>query len=204
MIYNNIFDSLGIVSIIIGSIALLSIFFFIERLTYINKITLDTAGFVDGIINLLKNNKRNEALTLCEETLGPIASIIRTCILCENNTIKNIETKISALSTLDINTISKRLDLLKYLGFSSSCFGLIGTLVSISNNFDNLINNNLILEPKVLLAFFTYSINTTIFGFFTAFIVFIMHTFLAYKIKLLIFDMQWSTHKVCEFLFYSK
>lgn len=202
--YNNILESLGFIGAMIVFIAIISSFFFIERLYYINMISINVPNFVDGIINLLKNCKRNEALTLCEETESPITSIVRTCLMHRNDKIQNIEIKISGIATLEINILNKRLDLLKYLCFASSAFGLMGTLLSILDNFDEILHNNLRLDPILIASFFSYALNTTILGLFISIIIFTFHTYLTHKIKLMIHEMEWSSHKLIDYFIENK
>jgi len=203
MKHYSILESLGFVGAIITILGLIAVFLFIERLSYINKITIDTVSFVEGILNLLKFDKRNEALTLCEETTGPIASITRTYIMHDEKSDNNIELQISSLSSIEIRVLSKSLDLLKFLSFLSSCVGLVGTLLSVYKNFDILVKNNSVLDPHILLTFFTYAVNTSIFGFLVAILIFIFYTYLRYRIKLIIYDMEWSAYKFAEFITYN-
>ena len=203
MKHYSILESLGFIGAIIMIVCLISLFIFIERLSYINKVTIDTVSFVEGILNLLKSDKRNEALTLCEETTGPIASISRNFLMHDDKTDKNIEFKMSSLASIEIRVLSKRLDLLKFLSFISSSIGLIGTLLSVYKNFDILVKNNTVLDPHILLTFFTYAINTSIFGFLVAILIFIFYSYLSYRIKFIIYDMEWSAYKFTEFIAYN-
>ena len=58
----SILESLGLVGFIICFLALLCSVLFVERISHINKVTLDTPGFIDGIINLLKLNLKLESV----------------------------------------------------------------------------------------------------------------------------------------------
>ena len=195
----NIFESMGFIGAMILIAGLISVFFFIDRLYYLNKISLDVPNFVDGIFNLLKTKKINEALTLCEEIESPITSIIRICILHKDNTIYNMEIKISSIASLEINCLLKRLDLLKFLCLISSSLGLIGSLISILSNFDRILQNNLRLDPQTLLSFYSYAVNTTIFGVSISLIIYTFYLILHYRINTIITEMEWTAHKMCVY-----
>jgi len=195
----NIFDSLGFIGLLIFIIFILCLIIFVERLSYVNKIAIDSAGFVEGIINLLKLNKKIEAITLCEETESPISSIIKTCLLHNVDTKIKIENSISTVASLETNLLSKRLWLLKFLSLFSILLGLMGTFISITNHFDNFIHKKMALDPTTLLSFLTYALNTTILGLFISILTFCAYSYIQFRIKYIIHDMEWSAHKIHEY-----
>ena len=50
---------------------------FIERALYLHKGQIGTEDFLNGIRNLLVKKRHVEALTLCEETPGPLAKVVK-------------------------------------------------------------------------------------------------------------------------------
>jgi len=197
--YQNIYDSLGLIGIVIIIISFLSFYIFIERLSHFNKVSINAPSFVEGILNLLKSNKHNEAVTLCEETEGPVSTIIRSSLLQHNDNILRINNSISTVASLEIYSITKRMLLLKYIAVISSLLGLMGTLLSIVNNFDNALQANIPLDPSILISYYSYAIHTTILGFVVSIISFLLFTYLNYRILNIIYDMEWVAHKMNEF-----
>jgi len=201
--YQTIFESLGFIGLLIVFLLLLSLFFFIQRLSLINAISIDSANFVDGILNLLNSNKRIEAITLCEETQGPVSSMIRSTLLHNIKDINKIENSFNTVASLEISILNKRIEILKYLAICSTMLGLLGTLISIVENLDIVISSNVALNPMILLTFFTYAINTSILGVLVSIVIFFIFTYLQYRIKIIISDMEWSAHKIHHFFIYS-
>ncbi|MBN2233695.1 MAG: MotA/TolQ/ExbB proton channel family protein, partial [Opitutales bacterium] len=54
---------------------------FTERLFYLHKGHISSSSFVDGITNLIRKRRLVEALTVCEESPGPIPNIIKAALL---------------------------------------------------------------------------------------------------------------------------
>ncbi|NBX58868.1 MAG: MotA/TolQ/ExbB proton channel family protein, partial [Opitutaceae bacterium] len=50
---------------------------FIERTLLLHRAQIRSTEFLSGIKNLLQKNRLMEALTLCEETPGPVAKLIK-------------------------------------------------------------------------------------------------------------------------------
>ena len=195
----NIFESLGIIGILIVIVFLLAIFLFLERLSFINLISINASSFIDGILNLLNSNKELEVITLCEESTSPISTIIRSCLLHKNDNILNIEQSINALASLEITNLNKRIYIFNYLSILPSLLGLLGTLLSIYNHLNILIIKDVVLDPNLLISFFLYSINSTILGCFVTIIVFSLSSYLKYRVSIITNDMQWCTHKIFDY-----
>lgn len=54
---------------------------FIERLLYLHRGQIRSTAFVGGIKNILAKRRLMEALTVCEETPGPVAAVVKSALL---------------------------------------------------------------------------------------------------------------------------
>ena len=62
-------------------ISLLVFVLFIERSLFLHKGQIGTQDFLGGIKNLVRKKRLVEALTLCEDTPGPMARIMKSALL---------------------------------------------------------------------------------------------------------------------------
>ena len=63
------------------ALGLLGVMFFIERALYLHRGQIRAKAFVDGIKNTLVKRPLIEALTVCEETPGPVAAVVKAALL---------------------------------------------------------------------------------------------------------------------------
>ena len=69
----NILAKGGPVVWLLAVLGLAVVVIFVERLLYLHRGQIRSGEFVSGIKNLLAKGRLMEALTLCEETPGPVA-----------------------------------------------------------------------------------------------------------------------------------
>ena len=55
---------------------------FLERLFHLHRAHSHGQDFVEGIMTVVRKGNLAEAVTLCEDTAGPVARIVREALLC--------------------------------------------------------------------------------------------------------------------------
>src|SRR5918911_4054166 len=63
------------------ALGFLGVMLFVERLLYLHRGQIRAKAFIDGIKNALAKRRLVEALTLCEETPGPVAAVVKAALL---------------------------------------------------------------------------------------------------------------------------
>ena len=58
-------------------LAILTLMLFIERALYLHRGQIRSTEFINGIKNILSKRRIVEALTVCEETPGPVAAVVK-------------------------------------------------------------------------------------------------------------------------------
>ena len=66
------------VLLVIGFICLVLV---IERTLFLHRGQIKSTEFISGIKNILAKRRIVEALTVCEETPGPVAAVVRAALL---------------------------------------------------------------------------------------------------------------------------
>ena len=67
----------GVSTYPLAALGIMSAVIFLERVFFLHKSHIGVEDFVSGIKNLVNKDRHLEALTLCEETPGPIPRISR-------------------------------------------------------------------------------------------------------------------------------
>ena len=58
-------------------VGLVALGIFLERALFLHRGQISSTEFLNGIKNLLEKDRLMEALTVCEETPGPVATVVK-------------------------------------------------------------------------------------------------------------------------------
>ena len=86
--------------ILLGSVLFVAIF--IERLYHYHRAQIDTNEFIAGIRNVLKKGNIAEAISICEETPGPVAHIIKAALLKHDRSREEITKTIEDAALMEV------------------------------------------------------------------------------------------------------
>ena len=197
MKYLNVFDVAGPVAWPLLGMAVFGITVFFERTTFFQKVQINASDFLDGIINLLKKNRSLEALTLCEETLGPVAALVRAALLHRNSSKQEIQEAIQSVAMLEIPTLAKRQRLLGTVAGLSPMLGLLGSVLACLDSLQRLGTRAITVD---LNPDFSSALLTTAFGLSIAMLAYCGKEFLRSRVDSIIRDMEWSAHGIYRYL----
>ena len=197
MKYLNIFDVAGPVAWPLLGMAVFGITVFFERTTFFQKVQINASDFLDGIINLLKKNRFLEALTLCEETRGPVAALVRAALLHRNSSRQEIQEAIQSVAMLEIPTLAKRQRLLGTVAGLSPMLGLLGSVLACLDSLQRLGSpaTTVNLNPD-----FSSALLTTAFALSISMLAYCGKEFLRSRVDSIIRDMEWSAHGIYRYL----
>ncbi len=197
MKYLNVFDVAGPVAWPLLGMAVFGITVFFERTTFFQKVQINASDFLDGIINLLKKNRSLEALTLCEETPGPVAALVRAALLHRNSSKQEIQEAIQSVAMLEIPTLAKRQRLLGTVAGLSPMLGLLGSVLACLDSLQTLGSQDATvnLNPD-----FSSALLTTALGLSIAMLAYCGKEFLRSRVDSIIRDMEWSAHGIYRYL----
>ncbi len=197
MKYLNVFDVAGPVAWPLLGMAVFGLTVFFERTTFFQKVQINASDFLDGIINLLKKNRSLEALTLCEETQGPVAALVRAALLHRNSSKQEIQEAIQSVAMLEIPTLAKRQRLLGTVAGLSPMLGLLGSVLACLDSLQRLGSQDATVNPNLD---FSSALLTTALGLSIAMLAYCGKEFLRSRVDSIIRDMEWSAHGIYRYL----
>ncbi len=71
----------GPMMLVLAGLAVLGVMVFVERLLFLHRGQIRAREFLEGIRNILAKRRLVEALTVCEETPGPVAAVVKVALL---------------------------------------------------------------------------------------------------------------------------
>jgi len=181
---------------------LLSLFgftLFIERTLFLHKGQIRTNDFLNGIKNLLKKGRLVEALTVCEETPGPVASVIKSALLHHDQGEDAMRGAIQSAAVVEIPTLERRVGTLEAIARTAPLLGLLGTVIGLGNAFFKLQQAGAYANVGILSSGFGDALITTATGLAISAMSYLAYHFLHGRVRALVHDMEYAGHDLMMF-----
>ncbi|MBL00187.1 MAG: flagellar motor protein MotA [Opitutales bacterium] len=195
---NNFISQGGFVMYPLLFISLLGFVLFVERSLFLHKGQIGTQDFLSGIKNLVRKKRLVEALTLCEDTPGPMARIMKSALLNYGESRETIRSAIQSAAIVEIPTLERRIGTIAALARVAPLLGFLGTLVAAfqalylfeSFNGDSSVLSRLLAEALITSA---SGLAISVMGM-------LAYHFLFGRVRALVHDFEWAGHDINEFL----
>ena len=179
-------------------ISLLGFVLFIERSLFLHKGQIGTQDFLSGIKNLVRKKRLVEALTLCEDTPGPMARIMKSALLNYGESRETIRSAIQSAAIVEIPILERRIGTIAALARVAPLLGFLGTLIAAlqalylleSFNGDSGLLSRLLAEALI----------TSASGLAISVMAMLAYHFLSGRVRALVHDFEWVGHDIHEFL----
>src|SRR4051812_24530707 len=117
-------------------LALLGLLLFIERTLFLHRGQIRAKAFVDGIKNILAKRRLVEALTLCEETPGPVAAVVKAALLHAGDSAEAMRFHVQEAGIVELPALERRLGSIAALAQVAPLVGLLGTMLGMISTFE--------------------------------------------------------------------
>jgi biopolymer transport protein ExbB len=180
--------------------SLISFIIFIERVLFLHRGQIRSSEFVTGIKNIVRKQRLVEALTLCEETPGPVPSLVKASLLHFGEKEEKIRYEIQEAALVEIPVLEKRLGTLVALAKSAPLVGLLGTVLGLAQTFYNMEQGGNYSDATVLSNGMWQSLITTACGLAIAVLTYLGFHFLHGRVRALVRDMEWTGNELLKFI----
>jgi len=185
----------------LAGLSLLGLVFFLERALFLHKGQIGTAKFIEGIKNLARKRRVLEALTVCEETPGPVASVVKAALLHYREDETRLRGAIQAMALVEIPTLERRLGTIAAIAKVAPLLGLLGTVLSLLQGFKQM-NEDAggYANASEFSGIIASALVTTAAGLGIAVLAYLAHHFLYGRVRALVHDMEWVGNEMLQFL----
>jgi len=180
--------------------SLIGFLIFIERVLYLHRGQIRSSEFVTGIKNIVRKQRLVEALTLCEETPGPVPNLVKASLLHFGEDEEKIRYEIQEAALVEIPVLEKRLGTLAALAKSAPLVGLLGTVLGLAQTFYDMQESGNYSDATVLSNGMWQSLLTTAFGLAIAVLTYLGFHFLHGRVRALVRDMEWTGNEMLKFI----
>lgn len=181
-------------------LSILGFIFFIERTLYLHKGQIGAASFLEGIKNLLRKRRLLEALTVCEETPGPIPSVVKAALLNYDQGPERMRAAVEEAAIIEIPALERRIGTIAAIAKIAPLLGLLGTLVALLQAFTAMGRSGPYTDASTFSLQISQALITTVIGLAIAVMAHLAHHFLHGRVRALVHDMEWAANQIMQFL----
>ena len=163
----------------------------------------NTNQFFDDVKTVYDDSGKEQAIELCENTPGPVASIFYAGLSKMEKTKEEVEKAVQNAGGLEMAFLEKNMIWINSVITIAPMLGFTGTVVGMIKAFEDIKMANDI-SPAVVAGGISQALLTTAFGLIVAMIMQVAQNFFVSMIDKLILDMEEQSIKIVEYLHSSK
>jgi biopolymer transport protein ExbB len=181
-------------------IGLVALAIFIERALFLHRGQIRSKEFLNGIKNLLQKGRLMEALTLCEETPGPVAAVVKAGLRHAGDAEPGMRFAIQEAALVELPVLERRINSLAAIAQITPLLGLLGTLLGMIKTYWLFNQGGNYATPAVLAGGMWEALLTAAAGLAIAIPVHLARHFLNGRVRALVHDMEWVGNELMRYL----
>ena len=172
----------------------------IERFWSLRRATIDAREFMDTMRNVLRQNRVQEAIEICDETDGPIARITKAGLLKHKSSKEDIREAIEDAGHLEIPRLERYLSALATCANIAPLLGLLGTVSGMIRAFQQIEHLQGQVNPSDLAGGINNALVTTAAGLSVAIPTLVVYNYFVSRVESMIVEMEISSSELVELL----
>ena len=182
------------------ALGLLGLMLFVERTLYLHRGQIRAKEFVDGLKNILAKRRLVEALTVCEETPGPVAAVTKAALLHAGDGAESMRFHVQEAAVVELPALERRLGSIAAIAQVAPLVGLLGTMIGMITTFAAFEKGGNYAMPGALAAGLWQALLSTAASLMLAISAHLAHHFLSGRVRAIVRDMEWSANEIMKYL----
>lgn len=178
---------------------IIAIGIFLEKWFNYHRAHINTTDFVAGIKNALKRGNVTEASTLCDDTPGPVAEVVKAGITNRDRVREEVREAMEDAARIEIARLERRLVVLATIAQITPLLGFLGTVFGMIAMFRQ-IQNVTLPSPGQLAGGVWEALLTTAGGLIIAVPTYVAYNYLVSRVQNLVLDMERAANEMIGFL----
>lgn len=172
----------------------------IERLITLRRASIDTREFMDTMRQVLRQNRVQDAIQICEETDAPVARILKAGILKHNKSKEEIREAVEDAGHLELPRLERYLAALATCSNIAPLLGLLGTVQGMIMAFAQIQNKRGQVNPADLAEGISTALYTTAAGLTVAIPLIVLYNYFVTRVDNMVIEMEISSAELVELL----
>lgn len=171
---------------------------FVERVLYLHRGHIRSTEFINGIKNILAKRRIVEALTVCEETPGPVAAVVKAALLHADDGPEQMRARVQEAAVVELPALERRLSSIAAIAQVAPLLGLLGTVLGMVTTF--LAFQAGYATAQALAGGMWQALLSTAGGLMLAIPAHLAHHFLSGRVRAIVGDIEWSGNEIMNYL----
>jgi len=172
----------------------------IERFFSLRRASIDTRDFMDTMRTILRQNRFQDAIDVCDETDGPVARIMKAGLLKHNRSKEDIREAIEDAGHLEIPRLERYLSALATVANIAPLLGLLGTVTGMIKAFAQIQHKEGLVNPADLAGGINSALVTTAAGLSIAIPTLVAYNYFVSRVENMVLEMEISSSELVELL----
>ncbi len=173
---------------------------FIERALYLHRGQIRAKAFVDGIKNILAKRRLIEALTVCEETPGPVAAVVKAALLHADDAPETMRFHVQEAGVIELPAIERRIGSIAAIAQVAPLVGLLGTVLGMVATFQAFEKGGNYAMAGALSTGMKQALLVAAGSLMLAIPAHLAHHFLTGRVRAIVRDVEWSANEIMKYL----
>lgn len=186
--------------VVVLLMAVITLVLFIERTLFLHRSQIRSKPFIDGIKNTLEKRRIVEALTLCEETPGPVAAVVKAALLHANDEAEPMRFAVQEAAVVEMPPLERRLGSIAAFGQVAPMVGLLGTVLGMITTFQAFMQGGQYATAHALSSGMWQALLTTAASLMVAIPTHLAYHFLTGRVRALVRDVEWAGNEIMQYL----
>jgi biopolymer transport protein ExbB len=183
------------VLLVVGFIGLI---IFIERTLFLHRGQIRSTAFISGIKNILAKRRIVEALTVCEETPGPVSAVTKAALLHADDDPEKMRFYVQEAAVVELPALERRIGAIAAIAQVAPLVGLLGTVLGMTTTF--LAFERDYATASVLSKGMWQALLSTAGSLMIAIPAHLAHHFLVGRVKAIVRDVEWAGNEIMKYL----
>ncbi len=204
MFLSEILDKGGPVVWLILFCGFIALLIFLEKMLYFHRIQINVGELVHGLVNVLKKGNIIEAVSLCDETPGPAAHVLRSAIISYEQGDSDISQAIDDAALGEMPRLEARMNILATIAYITPLLGLLGTVLGMIEVFQKLVEMSAFVNARELAGGIGKALYATAGGLSVAIPAYVGYNYLVSRIEAITLDMEKASSEIIYFFQHNK
>jgi len=180
-------------------LGMLGLVLFIERTLYLHRGQIRAKAFIEGLKNILAKRRLVEALTVCEETPGPVAAVVKAALLHADDSADAMRFHVQEAAVVELPAIERRLGSVAAIAQVAPLVGLLGTVLGFITTFAAFEKGDYV-TASALSTGMKQALLSTAASLMLAIPAHLAYHFLSGRVRAIVRDVEWSANEIMKYL----
>ncbi len=185
---------------VLAALAVLGLTIFLERLLYLHRGQIRAKAFIEGIKNILAKRRLVEALTVCEETPGPVAAVVKAALLHAEDSAEAMRFHVQEAAVVELPVLERRLGAIAAIAQVAPLVGILGTVLGMAATFLAFEQGGNYAMAAALSRGMWQALLATAGSLMLAIPAHLAHHFLSSRVRAIVRDVEWSGNEIMKYL----